>query len=122
MRKSPFLSTSVPPVAWSQGSVPVAQVGGQINPAIRGHLSPALTLVRLHEFLTLVNLSAAARTVQSLTVAQLRLLENPRIGERLDEFEPREVRRILVGHYEMRYEVQESTVYVLRLWHTREDR
>jgi hypothetical protein len=28
---------------------------------------------------------------------------NPRIGEKLEEFEPREVRRILVGHYEMRY-------------------
>ncbi|MHB1581812.1 MAG: type II toxin-antitoxin system RelE/ParE family toxin [Acidithiobacillus sp.] len=50
------------------------------------------------------------------------LLTNPRIGERLDEFEPREVRRIVVGHYEMRYEIQKSTIYVLRLWHTREDR
>jgi plasmid stabilization system protein ParE len=83
----------------------------------------ALTdLVRLHEFLVPINPSAAARTVQSLTAAPLRLLENPRIGEKLDEFEPREVRRILVGHYEMRYEIQESTIYVLRLWHTREDR
>ncbi|MDA8152667.1 MAG: hypothetical protein M0003_08110 [Acidithiobacillus sp.] len=27
-----------------------------------------------------------------------------------------------VGHYEMRYEIQKSTIYVLRLWHTREDR
>ena len=85
--------------------------------------SKALTdLVRLHEFLAPINPSAAARTVQSLTAAPLRLLENPRIGEKLDEFEPREVRRILVGRYEMRYEIQESTVYVLRLWHTREDR
>jgi plasmid stabilization system protein ParE len=85
--------------------------------------SKALTdLVRLHEFLAPINPSAAARTVQSLTAAPVRLLENPRIGEKLDEFEPREVRRILVGHYEMRYEIQESTVYVLRLWHTREDR
>lgn len=85
--------------------------------------SKALTdLVRLHEFLAPINPSAAARTVQSLTAAPVRLLENPRIGEKLDEFEPREVRRILVGHYEMRYEIQESTVHVLRLWHTREDR
>jgi hypothetical protein len=47
---------------------------------------------------------------------------NPRIGEVLEEFEPREVRRILVGHYEMRYEIQGSIIYLLRLWHTREDR
>lgn len=79
-------------------------------------------LTRLHEFLASVNKPAAARTVQSLTAAPASLLANPRIGERLDEFEPREVRRILVGHYEMRYEIQESIIYVLRLWHTREDR
>lgn len=79
-------------------------------------------LVRLYEFLAPVNKSAAARTVQALTAAPSGLLTNPRIGERLDEFEPREVRRILVGHYEMRYEIQESTIYVLRLWHTREER
>lgn len=79
-------------------------------------------LVRLHDFLAPVNKRAAARTVQSLTAAPARLLEQPRIGEKLDEFEAREVRRILVGHYEMRYEIQESIIYVLRLWHTREDR
>ena len=79
-------------------------------------------LARLYEFLAPVNQSAAARTVQSLTAAPARILEHPRIGEKLEEFEPREVRRILVGRYEMRYEIKESTLYVLRLWHTREDR
>jgi plasmid stabilization system protein ParE len=79
-------------------------------------------LARLHDFLALVNRSPAARTVQSLTAAPTHLLTNPRIGEKLDEFEPREVRRILVGHYEMRYEIQESTIYLLRIWHTREER
>lgn len=79
-------------------------------------------LTRLYEFLAAVNKPAAARAVQALAAAPASLSTNPRIGERLDEFEPREVRRILVGHYEMRYEIQESTIYVLRLWHTREDR
>lgn len=41
---------------------------------------------------------------------------------RVDEFQPREVRRILIGRYEMRYEIQNVTIYVLRIWHTREDR
>ncbi|MEY4592360.1 MAG: hypothetical protein RIR18_1255 [Pseudomonadota bacterium] len=40
----------------------------------------------------------------------------------LFEFEGREVRRLLVGDYEMRYEIQGSAVYILRLWHTRENR
>ena len=79
-------------------------------------------LARLFEFLAPVNKPAAARAVQALTAAPLRLLEQPRIGQRLDEFAPREVRRILVGHYEVRYEIDRNTVYILRLWHTREDR
>jgi plasmid stabilization system protein ParE len=60
--------------------------------------------------------------VQALVAAPARLAEYPRIGGRLDEFDPREVRRILVGDYEMRYEIQGDVVYILRLWHAREDR
>lgn len=79
-------------------------------------------LVRLYDFLAPVNKQAAACTVQSLTAAPARLKEYPRIGEKLEGFEQREVRRILVNHYEMRYEIQESKIYVLRIWHTREER
>ncbi|UCI17814.1 type II toxin-antitoxin system RelE/ParE family toxin [Mesorhizobium sp. B2-1-8] len=79
-------------------------------------------LVRLHDFLAAVNNQAAARAVQSLVAAPARLIENPRIGEKLEEFEPREVRRILVGNYEIRYEIANATILLLRLWHTREDR
>jgi len=79
-------------------------------------------LARLYEFLAPVNPPVAVRTVQSLAAAPATLLKNPRIGEKLEEFEPREVRRILVGQYEMRYEIQASTIYLLRLWHTREER
>ncbi|MEK7246727.1 MAG: type II toxin-antitoxin system RelE/ParE family toxin [Pseudomonadota bacterium] len=79
-------------------------------------------LARLYGFLALVNKQAAARTVRSLAAAPAGLLAHPRIGEKLDEFEPRDVRRILAGPYEIRYEILKSTLYVLRLWHTREER
>lgn len=79
-------------------------------------------LARLYEFLAIAAPSAAARTVQTLTAAPDSLLSNPRVGKRLDEFNPREARRVMVGRYELRYEVAASTVTVLRLWHTREDR
>ena len=79
-------------------------------------------LARLHDFLAAVNQSAAARTVQQLVAAPAILLKNPRVGERLEEFDPRDVRRLLVGHYEMRYEISGSHIYLLRLWHTREVR
>jgi len=79
-------------------------------------------LNRLYNFLAVVNKQAAANTVQSLTEAPNKVMHQPRIGERLDEFELREVRRLLVGHYEMRYELSNDTFYVLRIWHTREKR
>lgn len=79
-------------------------------------------LARLYEFLALVNKLAAARAVQALSQAPTILLTNPRIGEQLFQFEPNEVRRILVAEYEVRYEIRDSIIYVLRLWHTRENR
>lgn len=79
-------------------------------------------LARLNEFLAPVNPAAAARVVQSLTAAPSGLRVNPRIGERLEEFDPREVRCILVGNYEMRYEIQDDIICILRIWHTRENR
>jgi plasmid stabilization system protein ParE len=79
-------------------------------------------LARLYEFLSVVNKPAAARVVKSLIAATSHLVTTPRIGEKLEEFEPDEVRRILVGRYEVRYKVAESTIYILRLWHTREER
>lgn len=63
-----------------------------------------------------------ARLVQALSKAPDNLLANPRTGEQLFEFEPHEVGRILVGRYDIRYELQESTLQVLHLWHTGENR
>ncbi|MCL2296934.1 MAG: type II toxin-antitoxin system RelE/ParE family toxin [Proteobacteria bacterium] len=79
-------------------------------------------VARLYEFLAPMNSAAAAQAVQTLTKAPTILLTKPRIGEQLFQFEPREVRRILAAQYEIRYEIQDDTIYVLRLWHTREDR
>lgn len=79
-------------------------------------------LARLHDFLAPVDQRAAARVVQSLTTVASRLPAHPRIGEKLDQYAPREVRRVLVGKYELRYEVRASNIFILRVWHTREER
>lgn len=79
-------------------------------------------LSRLYEFLRPLNEAAAARAVQSLVAAPNTLQEFPRIGEGLEGFEGREVRRLLIGKYEIRYEVSRDVVVILRLWHTRESR
>jgi plasmid stabilization system protein ParE len=80
-------------------------------------------LVRLYEFLTPVNRRAAAHAVQSLRAAPARLLRhNPRLGARVADLAPREVRRLFVGDYERRYEIHREMIIVVRLWHTRENR
>ena len=60
--------------------------------------------------------------MQTLAKGAGALRDNPRIGFRLAELEPRDVRRVILGQYELRYELGEDIVYVLRLWRTREDR
>ncbi len=67
-------------------------------------------LSRLFDFLVLASKPAAARTVQSLTQAPVILLTHPRMGEQLFQFEPREVRRIFAGEYEIRYEINGQTI------------
>ncbi|OYX45793.1 MAG: plasmid stabilization protein [Alphaproteobacteria bacterium 32-64-14] len=79
-------------------------------------------LVRLYEHLKPAAPAAAARVIQQLAHAPERLFEHPRIGEKLEAFAPREVRRLLVGHYELRYEIANGTIFILRLWHCREYR
>jgi plasmid stabilization system protein ParE len=76
----------------------------------------------LHEFLASRNPEAAARVVIALVDAADHLLDHPQIGERLGQFEPREIRRIIVGAYELRYEIVASHIYVLTLWYSRERR
>lgn len=77
-------------------------------------------LVRLHQHLAPIASDAAARVIQQLAHAPDRLLEFPRIGEKLQAYDPREVRRIVVGDYELRYEIANATIFVLRIWHCRE--
>jgi len=79
-------------------------------------------LVRLHEFLQPVNPTAAARVVRHIVAGVKRIPAHPRLGLRLPEFAPREVRRVLVGDYEIRYELAGTEVLVLRIFHAREDR
>ncbi len=79
-------------------------------------------LARLYDFLAVVNPLAAAKVVQSLTSAPIKLLEYPRLGVKVAQFSDREVRRFLVEDYEIRYEIKDDTLYLLRIWHTREHR
>ena len=77
-------------------------------------------LARLYEYLRPVAPGASARVIRQLARAPDRLIRHPRIGERLEAFAPREVRRVFVGDYEIRYEIAGEQLMILRLWHGRE--
>ena len=79
-------------------------------------------LLRLHEFMRTVDTNVATRIARQLVAAAKRIPRRPRLGVRLWEFAPREVRRVLVGDYEIRYELTDQDLIVLRLFHAREDR
>ncbi len=79
-------------------------------------------LVRLHAFLAPVNPRAAAQVVHQLVAGAEQLVTYPQLGVLLEEFAPRDVRRVIIGDYELRYELTDKSIYILRLWHGREDR
>ena len=76
----------------------------------------------LHDFLAPVNKSAAKKAVKQLVDEAKLLRSHPLLGVEFDAYAPRNVRRLVIGDYEVRYEVTETVLYVLRLWHTKEDR
>jgi plasmid stabilization system protein ParE len=90
--------------------------------ALRWARAAYADLQRIHEFLEPVNAMAAARVVRAVASRVRRIPAQPRLGERLTTFGDRDVRRVLVQRYEVRYEIAGSNIHVLRVFHTREDR
>jgi plasmid stabilization system protein ParE len=79
-------------------------------------------LGRLYDFIARYNPPAALRAVTALRNAVRQLLVHPRLGPLVPGFEPREVRALVVGDYEMRYELAGEAIHILRFFHTRENR
>jgi plasmid stabilization system protein ParE len=77
---------------------------------------------RLHAFLAEHDVDAADAIFDKLANAPTALLDFPRRGPRLSQFDPREVREFRVGGYLLRYELAGTDIFVLRFFHAREDR
>jgi len=90
--------------------------------ALRWTRSAYADLKRIHEFLEPVDPVAAVRAVRAVVARVRRIPRQPRLGERVPGFGEREVRRVLVQTYEVRYEIAGTDLTVLRVFHTREDR
>jgi plasmid stabilization system protein ParE len=79
-------------------------------------------LARLYDFLAQHNPQAALRAVTALRNGVRQLVPYPQLGPPVPGFESRDVRRLVIGAYEMRYELAGEAIHVLRFFHTREDR
>lgn len=77
-------------------------------------------LKRLHDFQAERDPLSAAIWAERLANAPCKLLLQPRQGVRVKAYAPREVRRLLVGPYEVHYQIVREDIFVLALWHTRE--
>ena len=80
-----------------------------------------LDLVRLREFIAMHNTGAAKRVSRRLLGAIKNLVSNPQIGRPVPDL-PGEVRELIFGKYISRYEVRTHSLYMLRIWHGKEDR
>ncbi len=77
-------------------------------------------LMRLREFIAEKNPGAARRISQRRLTAIRRLVDQPGMGVTVEELP--DTRDLIIGDYTIRYLVIEDEIYVLRIWHGREDR
>jgi hypothetical protein len=63
---------------------------------------------------------AAQAVAIALTDAPAKFLQFPHREARLEQFGDREVRRPIVGAYEIRYELTEDVIRILQIWRGKE--
>ena len=79
-------------------------------------------LVRLRDFIAQHSPEAAQqRTAHRLRGAIQWLVGTPQIGRPVADM-PGEIRDLVFGKYVVRYKVKQQYLYILRIWHGKEDR
>ena len=78
-------------------------------------------LERLRAFIAEHNPTAAQRISKRMRDAINSLVYAPKIGRPVDKM-PGEIRELVFGRYVVRYEVRENILFILRIWHGKENR
>jgi len=79
-------------------------------------------LVRLREFIEIKNPLAAQRAAASIKKGISQLKEFPRLGVKVDTAPDSDVvRDLIIGNYLARYLITEQMIYILRIWHHKEE-
>ncbi|EDC6161129.1 type II toxin-antitoxin system RelE/ParE family toxin [Salmonella enterica subsp. enterica serovar Newport] len=81
-------------------------------------------LARVYNFSLQHSRRRANKVADRLTTAADGLQFAPYIGVHLELYEPEEVRKLVIDDYEIHYQIDEpkNTIYIVDLWHVREDR
>jgi len=77
-------------------------------------------LVRLRDFIAQHSPEAAQRVAQRLRGAIQKLVDTPQIGRPVDNMLG-EIRELIFGKYVVRHEVRQRYLYILRIWHGKEE-
>ena len=79
-------------------------------------------LQRVVEFVEVKNAYAARRLANDLQEGMSRLKQFPQIGLPVSKApDPEKIRDLYVGDYTVRYLIAENDIYILRVWHNKEN-
>lgn len=78
-------------------------------------------LKRLREFIAVKNEPAAGRIAASLLDAISKLKGFPQVGTVVKAAKSQLIRDLFVDDYIVRYLISEKSIYILRIWHQKED-
>lgn len=80
-------------------------------------------LVRLREFIAIKNPQAAQKIAQSLQESISQLKAFPYLGVEVEMApDPEIIRDLIIGNYIARYLIHTEQIYILRVWHHKEER
>lgn len=79
-------------------------------------------LARIYRFALQYSRQHADHVLDRLLTGSADLKSWPSLGVQQIRYVPREVRKVVIDDYEIHYEIKSSSIYIVALWHTREDR
>lgn len=79
-------------------------------------------LERIWRFALQYSRQHADAVIDRLILGSENLKMHPAIGVQQTRYEPREVRKVLFDNYEMHYEIRNHDIFIVDLWHTKEER
>ncbi len=78
-------------------------------------------LQRLREFIANKNRNAARHIAHSLLESIKKLKTFPRMGIEVKSAKSELIRDLIIGDYIARYLISKESIYILRVWHQKED-